>query len=209
MGERREFPVGWTARTEVGMSPMCAKNRFTGIACILALTKHVSHGVGGGLVSVPPSSNSRQHNQNKSHRKLQNHSGGFRVGKVLVTLAWHACPPWVLAQFWRIVFILVGAEAGTIQPALRVGDTHQPYISLSSTARWQGASPFAACLGGYLWAHIFLFFPGRFEEMDEGWEFPLIARAHHLPGRAVLPLTQQCLPEPLRILNLGLHVGEE
>lgn len=34
MGEWRVFQVGWTACTEVGMSPMCVRNRFTGFAFI-------------------------------------------------------------------------------------------------------------------------------------------------------------------------------
>lgn len=59
---------------------------------------------------------------------------------------------------------------GKMQPSpllgAGAGGTHWPHSSLSNTARWRRASPFAACLGGYLWAHIFPFFPGRFEEMD-------------------------------------------
>lgn len=90
-----------------------------------------------------------------------------------------------------------------------MGDTPQPHVPLSNKARWQDASPFAACLGGYLWAHIFLFFPGRFEEMDGGQGSPLIAEAHRVLGSIVFPLPQQPLPEVLRILNLELHVGEE
>lgn len=34
MGDRRVFQVGWKACTEVGMSPVCVRNRFTGFAFI-------------------------------------------------------------------------------------------------------------------------------------------------------------------------------
>lgn len=38
-------------------------------------------------------------------------------------------------------------------------------VSLSSPAKWQGTRTYAAHQG-YLWAHVFIFFPGRFEEME-------------------------------------------
>jgi hypothetical protein len=43
----------------------------------------------------------------------------------------------------------------------------------------------------------------------KGKNSPLIAGTHRVPGSVVFPLTQQLLPELLRILNLELHVGEE
>lgn len=104
-------------------------------------------------------------------------------------------PQGQLAHFWGSILILLQKGAGAALGAL--AGRHSPASRF--TVRWQEASAFAARQGGNLWAHIFISFPGRFEEMDEAL---VEAGASSLTGHLAFTLTQQGSPELLGILNL-------
>lgn len=97
------------------MNPVCAKNRSTGVACILMLPWPVFQGMGGQTgFSFIPSSDSKENKQNKSPKNLQSHPGGFRAEKVPVAVDGHVQPPWVPGTILRKGFYSVWGRSRSL-----------------------------------------------------------------------------------------------
>lgn len=102
-------------------------------------------------------------------------------------------------HFWGNILILLQAGVGAALRLLR-GDNQQLHVSLSTAARYQGASTFAAAHHGeYLWACIFYFLSGRSKETDEisSWSWSLQSY-----WESCIHTNTAELPELLMILNL-------
>lgn len=107
-----------------------------------------------------------KNSQNRSPRKPQHHPGGLsrrRERKLCFSAALMNEPG--TTQAVGTLWVKSAPDRGGAAVGVLGGRYSAAHVSLSSPAKWRDTSTYAAHRG-YLWAHVFIFFPGRFEEME-------------------------------------------
>lgn len=178
MGEWRVFQVGWTACTEVGMNPMCVRNRFTGFCFYSHSLGALFPGQGGDYGSLflscsrfsekwykigVPESSWRAKWEKEKEAVVLHSFGGMHPAHVG---SWHTSgeTSWFCSsEVWEQPSVCARRETLSTSCFL---------VQHSQVARGQHI----CCPSSRIcMACIFILFLGRFEEIDEGsgWSLSL------------------------------------